>query len=87
MDTQHQHTCLMNPATGLVDTRAGWMNEKIHWTTNANGQTPAQQFAALVPVVQNASGDWVELSRSNVGALHYGENPMDLPDAVETPTA
>lgn len=54
---------LMNPATGSVDTIENWEAERDDWETVA-GQTPAQQFAALVPVVQDADGDWVELKES-----------------------
>lgn len=50
---------LMNPATGSVDTVANWRAEMTTWETSADGKTPQQQLAALIPV-RLVDGSWVE---------------------------
>lgn len=46
---------LMNPATGSVDTEENWLAEMSEW----EGDQQAQ-LDALVEVVKDESGDWVE---------------------------
>lgn len=55
-----KETYLMNPYTGSVDTRENWLLEMNKWETNQNGLTPQQQFSALVEVIKDESGEWVE---------------------------
>ena len=48
--------CLMNPATGSVDTESQWLSDMTTWEGDAQ-----EQFDSLVEVVKNTYGDWVEI--------------------------
>ena len=48
--------CLMNPATGSVDTESQWLSGMTTWEGDAQ-----DQFDSLVEVVKNSHGDWVEI--------------------------
>lgn len=50
-----KETYLMNPATGTVDTKENLLANMNEWEDN-----PEQQFAALVEVIKDESGEWVE---------------------------
>lgn len=51
---------LMNTATGSVDTEENWLAEMPTWECEEGQPTREEQFAALVEVVKDEAGDWVE---------------------------
>lgn len=60
MTTTTTNTMLMNPATGSVDTRENWIAEMSTWETNSKGLSAQEQFDALIEVVKDENGDWIE---------------------------
>lgn len=51
---------LMNTATGSVDTEENWLAEMLTWECEEGQPTRKELFAALVEVVKDEAGDWVE---------------------------
>lgn len=50
---------LMNPFTGSVDTEENWLSEMSSW--DEDPKECQRQFDALIKVVKNDDGDWVEV--------------------------
>ena len=51
----------MNPYTGSVGEYDEWLSAMPNWNSGTDGLTPQQQFDLLVEVVQDETGEWVEV--------------------------